>query len=133
MPFLSGRTVSCLAILACALAALTLAARAEDPKGATPGASAATPAFTQPAPTNCPKPVYPAEAKQAHWTGVSTVAFLISTDGSVRDARVLRSSGHAVLDDATVSALKGCAFRPAMKNGHTVESWQPLQYVWALD
>lgn len=128
MPFLSVRTASCLATLVCALAAFTLAARAQDP-----ALASATPAHAQSAPSACPKPVYPPEAKQAHWTGVSTVAFLIDVDGGVRDTRVLKSSGHAVLDEAVLATLKACAFTPSTKNGHRVEAWQPVQFVWTLD
>lgn len=131
-PFLSVRTASCLATLVCAVAAFTLAARAQDPAIASV-LNGAAPALAQPAPSACPKPVYPAEAKQAHWTGVSTVAFLIDVDGAVRDTRVLKSSGHAVLDDAVLATLKACTFRPATRNGHLVEAWQPVQFAWDLD
>jgi len=134
-PFLSVRTASCLAALAFTLAAFTLAARAEDPaRAATLAAVPAAPgAHPWPASTTCPRPEYPKEAMQAHWTGVSTVAFLIDTEGKVRNAKVLKSSGHDILDDAALTTLKNCAFRPAMKQGHPVEAWQPIQFVWTLE
>jgi TonB family protein len=130
-PFLSVPTASCIAGLAFALVAFTLAARAEDPARAT--ATAAAPAaHPGPSVTTCPRPEYPKEAMQAHWTGVSTVAFLIDTDGKVRNAKVLKSSGHDILDDAALITLQGCAFSPTMKNGRPVEAWQPIQFVWTL-
>jgi protein TonB len=131
-PFLSVRTATCLAALAFAPAAFTLAARAQDP--ARPTATSAAPAaHPWPASTTCPRPEYPKEAMQAHWTGVSTVAFLIDADGKVRDSKILKSSGHDSLDDAALTTLKGCAFRPTMKHGRPVESWQPIQFVWTLE
>jgi len=132
-PFLSVRTASCIAGLAFALAAFTLVARAEDPARANTATAATPAAHPGPAPTTCPRPVYPKEALQAHWTGVSTVAFLIDTDGKVRNAKVLKSSGHDMLDDAALTTLQGCAFRPTMKNGRPVEAWQPIQFVWTLE
>jgi TonB family protein len=131
-PFLSVRTASCLTALSFALVAFTLAARAEDPARAATATAAAPAAHPWPASTTCPRPEYPKEAMQAHWTGVSTVAFLIDTEGKVRNAKVLKSSGHDILDDAALTTLQGCAFRPAMKNGRPVEAWQPIQFVWTL-
>ena len=129
MTFLSVRTVSCLAALACAVGAFALAARAEGPAGAVLATAGAHPG---PAPTTCPRPEYPKEALQAHWTGVSTVAFLIDTDSKVRDAKVLKSSGHDILDHAALATLQGCAFTPTIKNGRPVKAWQPIQFVWTL-
>jgi len=65
-------------------------------------------------------------------SGVSTMAFLVGSDGAVREARLLKSSGHAILDQAAQAALRLCRFTPARKNGEPVAAWQPVQYAWAL-
>lgn len=124
MPILSGRTASCLGALVCSLAALTFAARAQSPAAS----AAAHPSSS----ATCPRPDYPKDAMQAHWTGVSTIAFLVGADGNVRDAKILKSSGHESLDTAALTTLGACPFKPTVKNGHPVESWQPVQFAWTL-
>jgi protein TonB len=65
-------------------------------------------------------------------SGVSMMAFLVGSDGTVRESRLLKSSGYAILDHAAEAALRLCRFKPALKNGHTVAAWQPVQYAWSL-
>jgi protein TonB len=86
----------------------------------------------QPPGENCAPPVYPPEAVQARMTGVSMMAFLVGSDGTVRESRLLKSSGYAILDRTAEAALRLCRFKPALKNGHTVAAWQPVQYAWSL-
>jgi protein TonB len=81
---------------------------------------------------DCAPPVYPQEALQARMSGVSMMAFLVGSDGAVRESRLLKSSGYAILDQAAEAALKLCRFKPALKNGQTVAAWQPVQYAWSL-
>lgn len=78
------------------------------------------------------KPVYPNESLGSEHQGVVTLAFLIGRDGSVRDTRILGSSGHRPLDMRTVAALSTCRFTPAVAGGEIVERWLPVQYVWTL-
>jgi TonB family protein len=112
------------------MAALALAGCVQSPASRT----AAAPAQAQPQPPepDCAPPVYPAEALQARMSGVSMMAFLVGSDGAVREARLLKSSGHAILDQAAQAALRLCRFTPAFKDGQPVAAWQPVQYVWAL-
>jgi TonB family protein len=81
---------------------------------------------------HCAPPVYPQEALQARMSGVSMMAFLVGSDGTVRESRLLKSSGYAILDHAAEAALRLCRFKPTLKNGHTVAAWQPVQYAWSL-
>jgi TonB family protein len=81
----------------------------------------------------CRRPVYPREAIRNEWVGVSHIAFLIGVDGQVKDAKVVKSSGHPILDEAAMSALSTCQFKPATQDGKLVEAWHPVQYVWSLD
>lgn len=80
---------------------------------------------------DCAPPAYPAGTQDARMGGVSMMAFLVGSDGAVRETRLLKSSGHAILDEAAQAALKLCHFRPALKDGQPVAAWQPVQYVWA--
>jgi len=80
---------------------------------------------------DCAPPAYPDGTQGARMSGVSMMAFLVGSDGAVRETRLLKSSGHAILDDAAQAALKLCRFRPTLKDGQPVAAWQPVQYVWA--
>lgn len=84
------------------------------------------------APRNCPKPVYPREAMIKEQQGTVTLAFLIGTDGAVKDSKITKSSGSGVLDEAARAALVQCVFKPATVDGKLVEVWSPVAYVWTL-
>lgn len=49
---------------------------------------------------------YPAEAARRGMQGVVRVQFTIMKDGSVEQIQVVQSSGHKILDDAVVEALR---------------------------
>jgi protein TonB len=81
----------------------------------------------------CATPEYPKASQRNEETGTSTISFLIGADGSVKDAKVTKSSGFRDLDKAALVALGKCKFKAATENGQPVETWQPVQYVWKLD
>jgi TonB family protein len=64
------------------------------------------------------RPVYPPEAQAARVTGVVILEARIGEDGSVDDARVLRSI--PLLDQAAVDAVMQWRFRPTLLNGKPV-------------
>jgi TonB family protein len=119
------------ALFAATLAAFSLNVSAQTASPAPEGAAQAPP--PGPKTKTCSKPVYPREAIRNEWTGVSRIAFLIGVDGQVKDAKVVKSSGHPILDEAAMSALSTCQFKPGTQDGKPVEAWQPVQYVWSLD
>lgn len=57
---------------------------------------------------------YPTEAKKALQQGVVTVRFTAHRDGSVSDVSIKRSSGHELLDQATIELLGRVAPLPRM-------------------
>jgi protein TonB len=57
---------------------------------------------------------YPPEAKRAREEGVVTVRFTIDRDGNVSGAAIRRSSGHDLLDAATLDLLRRVAPLPKM-------------------
>ena len=61
---------------------------------------------------NTPRPKYPLEARQKHWEGTMLLEFLVRTDGTVSDVKVLQSTGHKILDEDAVQALRRWHFRP---------------------
>lgn len=64
------------------------------------------------------KPVYPPEAQAARVQGVVIIEATIGTDGTVQDAKVLRSI--PLLDDAAVAAVKQWRFTQTLVNGQPV-------------
>lgn len=64
---------------------------------------------------------YPEEAMKNKWEGKVYVQFVVETDGSIKDADVLRSTGHKILDDEAVRVIKnGPKWKPAMYKGNYV-------------
>jgi bla regulator protein blaR1 len=82
--------------------------------------------------TSCRKPMYPRADLAAGHEGTVTVSFLVDTNGTVADARLLHSSGFRGLDMAAQTALHECRFSPALKDGRPVRAWAPVRYVWTL-
>lgn len=64
------------------------------------------------------KPLYPPEAQAARVQGVVIVEATIGTDGTVQDAKVLRSI--PLLDDAALAAVKQWRFTQTLVNGQPV-------------
>ncbi|HYT75567.1 MAG TPA: TonB family protein [Vicinamibacterales bacterium] len=64
------------------------------------------------------KPVYPAEAQQARVTGIVIIEATIAPDGTVGDARVLRSI--PLLDRAALDAVRHWRFTPTVVSGVAV-------------
>ncbi|MFH2121874.1 MAG: energy transducer TonB [Pseudomonadota bacterium] len=52
---------------------------------------------------------YPLLARRRGWSGLVELAFTITPDGSIRDLRILTSSGFSLLDDEALSAIRQTA------------------------
>lgn len=65
---------------------------------------------------------YPAEAKKARQQGVVTVRFTVHSDGSVSGGAIRKSSGHALLDSATLELLQRVAPLPRFPKSMTRDS-----------
>ncbi|MCK7466846.1 MAG: energy transducer TonB [Desulfosudis oleivorans] len=61
------------------------------------------------------KPVYPQIALTARIQGVVIIEAMTDIYGRVRDARVI--SGHPLLNDAALSAIKQWVYEPYILNG----------------
>jgi TonB family protein len=55
---------------------------------------------------------YPPAARRAGQEGIVTVAVEVAPDGSVAEARVAKSSGSPLLDEAGVESVRGWRFQP---------------------
>ncbi|MFT3723493.1 MAG: TonB family protein [Hyphomonadaceae bacterium] len=81
----------------------------------------------QSAPTSNPRPGadfhqpdYPAEAAAAKQEGDVVVELCVGASGAVADVKLIRSSGYASLDNATVTGLEQSRLEPATRNGQAV-------------
>jgi protein TonB len=79
---------------------------------------------------SCPAPEYPARARRQGWQGTVDVELAIASDGSVRDARVGRSSGYPALDDVALDVARRSRF--AVPDGGRELRGQ-LRYRFVLD
>ncbi len=64
-------------------------------------------------------PVYPPLARQARIQGSVVLGTVIGCDGAMRSLRVL--SGHPLLVQAAMDAVKQWRYNPYLLNGRTVE------------
>jgi len=53
-----------------------------------------------------PRPEYPLAARKRHWSGAGVFACNIRSNGTVASVDVLRSTGHQMLDQAAITALR---------------------------
>jgi len=66
-----------------------------------------------------PKPVYPPLARQARIQGTVRLEAEISKDGTIENLKVI--SGHPLLIQAALDAVKQWRYQPTLLNGVAVE------------
>ncbi len=62
-------------------------------------------------------PPYPALARRRGWQGTVLCRIAVGPDGAVAEARLERSSGYSVLDDAALEAVREWRFQPGLRSG----------------
>lgn len=77
-----------------------------------------------------PQPVYPPLAKQARIQGKVILNAVISKDGTIQDLRV--ASGHALLIQAALDAVRRWVYRPTLLNGEPVEVTTEIEVNFTL-
>jgi TonB family protein len=92
------------------------------------------PALTaEPALVGGPPPEYPALARQLHQEGRAYVHVLLDRDGSVMQARLAKSSGYDLLDQAAEEGAKKFRFSPAMQGERSVRVWVAVPVDFQLE
>jgi protein TonB len=82
-------------------------------------------------PNSCRNPAFPAsEDREAY--GVAAVSLLIGPDGSVKGSRIDASSGHPLLDQATVEAFARCLYYRGTIRGKPAHTWYRIKWLWFL-
>ncbi len=90
-----------------------------------------TPDVVKPEIVSRVNPAYPRMAQQKKVEGTVIISILISENGDVADARVLREAGGSSgLNEAAMAAVRKWKFRPAVKEGKRVKVWMTYPIVF---
>lgn len=76
---------------------------------------------------------YPEQSQRLGEQGRTVVVFRVTSQGTVRDVVVARSSGSPRLDLAAVLCVTHWTYRPAMVNGQRVEVSNAAVVIWKLE
>ncbi len=77
-----------------------------------------------------PRPVYPPEAKKNGYHGQVLLKVEILSSGLVGEIEIKRSSGHRVLDQSALRAVKQWKFSPARQEGIPVAFWVNIPFTF---
>ena len=81
-----------------------------------------------------PKPIpYPRWAVRQGWQGRFVIAIEVLVNGSVGRFKVMKSTGHTLLDESATNAVRIWKFSPAAKNGKPVVTCIQIPVVFQLD
>lgn len=80
-----------------------------------------------------PPPPYPLMARHNGYQGTVLVRAEVSVGGDCLQARVEKSSGYAVLDQAALEAVKQWRFLPARRGDQTVAAWVEVPVTFRLE
>jgi protein TonB len=80
-----------------------------------------------------PAPVYPNVARQRHWEGLVLLRVFVTEHGHCGEIGVQRSSGHDVLDESAMIAVRKWMFIPAKRGETTVSSWVTVPIEFRLE
>jgi periplasmic protein TonB len=79
-----------------------------------------------------PSPEYPPAARRRGYEGTVIVEVLVDREGRVEDLRVLKSSGHDMLDRTAMRAVKSWTFEPARRGEEKVDMWVKVPLTFRL-
>jgi len=78
-------------------------------------------------------PVYPPKAEADNIEGDVWIKSLVDSTGTVRTAKIAKTSGVPMLDSAAVTAAPRCRYKPAIAHGRPVAVWVTYKVTFALD
>lgn len=81
---------------------------------------------------NSCRPEYPPGSMRRHEQGVVKLEFTIGVSGRLVGSRIVKSSGYRDLDQAALTALIHCAFKPAYRNDVPLQASFTTDYQWKL-
>lgn len=81
---------------------------------------------------NNPKPVYPLDARQRHQEGLVVIKVFVSAEGMAQTVRIERSSGHDILDESALTAVREWRFVPAKRGERPEAGWATVPINFSL-
>ncbi|MBE7417274.1 MAG: TonB family protein [Ideonella sp.] len=76
---------------------------------------------------------YPAAARRAREQGQVHVRVLVDARGTPQQTTLIRSSGHARLDEAALATVRRTRFKPYTENGLPLPFWVVMPLVFELE
>lgn len=67
-------------------------------------------------------PAYPEKARFYGWEGDVVLEFTVTSEGHLKDVKIVSSSGYKILDQSALTAAAKWLYSPAQQNGKTMES-----------
>ena len=78
--------------------------------------------------------VYPKRAVEQEWEGRVVIGFVVEVDGSLSGIKVLRSSGHVILDEEALRVAKSMPnWIPGKQRGKNVRVQFQIPVIFSLD
>jgi TonB family protein len=75
---------------------------------------------------------YPERSRLAGEQGVCQLSITVLADGTVKDVHVIKSTGYAALDAASVHAFPTGTLLPATENGHPIDDTAEIPVTWII-
>ena len=79
-----------------------------------------------------PKPNYPRTARKRGYEGEVKLKVFVLENGKVGEIVVARPSGHEILDQSALEAVKNWIFIPGKENGKEISSWVTVPITFQL-
>ncbi len=70
-----------------------------------------------------PPPHYPSAARRRGWQGLVVVRVQVGADGLPQQVELAAGSGHGLLDQAALDAVRNWRFRPARRGTTAISDW----------
>lgn len=77
-------------------------------------------------------PKYPPQAARQRQEGETLLKVLVGSNGVPEEVTVERSSGHRLLDQAAIAAVKNWVFNPGSKGGQATRGYVLVPIAWKL-
>jgi len=79
-----------------------------------------------------PKPRYPRTARKRGYEGEVKLKVFVLPNGRVGKIEVISPSGHEILDESALEAVKNWVFVPGKENGKEISSWVTVPITFQL-
>lgn len=80
-----------------------------------------------------PPPPYPRMARERGWDGTTLLRVEVLANGTAGAIEIVRSSGHRLLDEASVQTVRGWRFHPARRNQRPINAWAEVPITFVLN